>query len=390
MIDLRRMPVQSRGHATFERILRAAAELLEEVGLEKLTTNLVAARSGANIATLYKYFPNKHAIVVELFRRHTAGRSALARRRLGDMQPSARWIGNFDSAMDEMIRIRRQQPGYLALRRAIRSSPELMQIELESSREIARLIARPLVRRAGLPPAQAQTVARCTVEIVGALMDLWSTSPRAEGERVLRELRTVLKAYLGPLSLLHWINDGLMAVFFLLVGLEIKREILDGQLSTWPRRLLPGVAAAGGMAVPAAIYVALNAGDPAALRSDGLLRAYGRFLDRLGGRYLTAEDVGTTQADMDLLRSVTPFVTGTSEPLGGAGDPSPATAWGVLHARHAVGERVWGSASPAPVTRCTHGASSRWTWIGTGRSVSSSRTPAMVTPIIEPPTWSGW
>ena len=51
-----------------------------------------------------------------------------------------------------------------------------------------------------------------------------------------------------------------MAVFFLLVGLEIKREMLDGQLSTWPRRALPGIAALGGMAVPAAIYLAFNGG----------------------------------------------------------------------------------------------------------------------------------
>jgi len=76
----------------------------------------------------------------------------------------------------------------------------------------------------------------------------------------------VLHVYLGPLSLQHWINDALMAVFFLMVGLEIKREMLDGQLSTWSRRVLPGAAAAGGMLFPAIFYVLLNRGNPTALQ----------------------------------------------------------------------------------------------------------------------------
>jgi len=68
----------------------------------------------------------------------------------------------------------------------------------------------------------------------------------------------VLASYVGGLSILHWINDALMAVFFLMVGLEIKREVLTGQLSTWPQRILPGIAAIGGMIVPAAFYLALS------------------------------------------------------------------------------------------------------------------------------------
>ena len=65
--------------------------------------------------------------------------------------------------------------------------------------------------------------------------------------------------------LLLWINDGLMALFFFLVGLEIKREVIEGELSEVRQVMLPAFAAVGGMAVPAAIYAAINVGNPVAL-----------------------------------------------------------------------------------------------------------------------------
>ncbi len=67
-------------------------------------------------------------------------------------------------------------------------------------------------------------------------------------------------------SLSHWINDGLMAVFFFLVGLEVKREVLQGELSTVRKAMLPVFAAAGGVIAPALIYTAINSGDPEAIR----------------------------------------------------------------------------------------------------------------------------
>ncbi|MBX7055187.1 MAG: Na+/H+ antiporter NhaA [Pyrinomonadaceae bacterium] len=71
------------------------------------------------------------------------------------------------------------------------------------------------------------------------------------------------QSYFGGLSVEHWINDGLMAIFFLLIGLELEREIYNGELSDFKNALLPIFAALGGIAVPAVIHFVLNAGTPA-------------------------------------------------------------------------------------------------------------------------------
>jgi leucine dehydrogenase len=80
-------------------------------------------------------------------------------------------------------------------------------------------------------------------------------------------------------------------------------------------------------------------GNPRTDKTEELMRAYAAFVDTVGGRYITTEDVGTTVADMNLISQVTKHVTGTSH---GSGDPSETTGWGVFSAMRTVAKRLWG------------------------------------------------
>ncbi len=77
--------------------------------------------------------------------------------------------------------------------------------------------------------------------------------------------QAVLHSYVFGMSVSHWINDGLMAVFFLLIGLEVKRELLEGALKSKETAIFPAIAAVGGMLAPALVYVAFNAGNAEAI-----------------------------------------------------------------------------------------------------------------------------
>ncbi|AMG04642.1 Na+/H+ antiporter NhaA [Vibrio mimicus] len=78
--------------------------------------------------------------------------------------------------------------------------------------------------------------------------------------------QAILHTYVFGMSISHWINDGLMAVFFLLIGLEVKRELLEGALKSRETAIFPAIAAVGGMLAPALIYVMFNFNDPAAIQ----------------------------------------------------------------------------------------------------------------------------
>ncbi|BCJ59228.1 hypothetical protein Jiend_26500 [Micromonospora endophytica] len=111
-------------------------------------------------------------------------------------------------------------------------------------------------------------------------------------------------------------------------------DVLDLSRGMAYKNALAGLDLGGGKAV---IW-----GDPEQIKSEALLRAYGRFVQSLGGRYYTACDVGTYVPDMDVIARETRYVTGRSVEHGGAGDSSILTAWGVFQGMRAAAEQVWG------------------------------------------------
>ena len=113
------------------------------------------------------------------------------------------------------------------------------------------------------------------------------------------------------------------------------QDVLRLSRAMTAKAALAGLAHGGGKAV--------IIGDPSIVKTPSLLRHFAAAVNRLNGRYITAEDVGTTQSDMDLIRETTPFVAGTSMSRGGSGDPSPATALGVMVAMEAAADRRWGT-----------------------------------------------
>ncbi|GAA3322227.1 hypothetical protein GCM10020331_041250 [Ectobacillus funiculus] len=106
---------------------------------------------------------------------------------------------------------------------------------------------------------------------------------------------------------------------------------------TYKKNAAAGLSLGGGKAV--------IIGDPRRDKSEAMFRAFGRFIQGLNGRYITAEDVGTTVADMDIIHEETDYVTGISPSFGSSGNPSPVTAFGVYRGMKAAAKEAFGTDS---------------------------------------------
>ena len=134
---------------------------------------------------------------------------------------------------------------------------------------------------------------------------------------------TALGPALGGCRLYNYANEG-----------DAVRDVLRLSRGMTYKAAVAGLDLGGGKAV--------IIGDPS-IKSEELFRAFGRFVESLNGRYITAEDMNTTVEDMNRIRRETRHVTGAATYAGGSGDPSPVTAWGVFHGIRACLEVVYGT-----------------------------------------------
>ncbi|MBF9128433.1 Glu/Leu/Phe/Val dehydrogenase [Plantactinospora sp. S1510] len=169
-------------------------------------------------------------------------------------------------------------------------------------------------------------------------MDVFASTegPESDGhEQVVfcQDKQTGLKAIIAIYSTA--LGPGLGGTRFYPYATEAEalHDVLDLSRGMAYKNALAGLDLGGGKAV---IW-----GDPEQIKTEPLLRAYGRFVESLNGRYYTACDVGTYVADMDVIARETRYVTGRSVEHGGAGDSSVLTAWGVFQGMRAAAEHAW-------------------------------------------------
>lgn len=196
-LDLRRAPLQSRGQATFDHILDATSQLLDELGFEGVNTNTIAKAAGVNIATLYQYFPNKRAVMLALFQRQAERRLSTAQSLLAGIGRSPEWPARIDAFVDGMARLRAELPGTAALMQAMRVDPELREHNLRMGDAASAALAEELVAAGKLSREDAKIVARCMLEVNATLIDVWQQAFGGRNARLLGELKQLHTRYLA-------------------------------------------------------------------------------------------------------------------------------------------------------------------------------------------------
>jgi AcrR family transcriptional regulator len=188
----RQAPQQARSKATIDKILRVSAELLDEVGIEGFNTNLLAERAGVGVRAIYRYFPNKFAIVIAMAEElRTAERDWV-----GDLSKLSEyddWRRAVDRSIDGYYSAARKQRGYAALLAAARAIPHINEINQQESRTLQAELASGL-RSLGvkLDKRHLDALCRTVIESAEKILDSALRSPPAEAKLLVRELKLMI------------------------------------------------------------------------------------------------------------------------------------------------------------------------------------------------------
>jgi AcrR family transcriptional regulator len=176
----RKLPVQQRSRANVERILEAAAVLLDEKGYDHLTTASIASQAGCSIGSIYQYFPNKHAIMTSLVERWLAADNEV-------LEQVEKNQGQYESVVDEflaltekLVQVYREQKGVFALVTLIRNIPELHQMAEVHDRQYAIRLMKIMNRYLpkGDNPERLALAGFFTIVVDAAAMSIATETPK--------------------------------------------------------------------------------------------------------------------------------------------------------------------------------------------------------------------
>ena len=199
-LDTKLRPRQKRAHATYETILAAAGALLEEVGVERLSTNLICEKAGITPPALYRYFPNKYALLRELGARLMAAQDAAVfayietyRELPGTVHERAERRRLVQEKVNE---ITRAFPGGAWVMRALRAVPMLREVRVASRESVAERVFETLVTR--YPDADRKDLrvaATLSVEVMYASTELIMDQPELDADRINAEMSYMVALY---------------------------------------------------------------------------------------------------------------------------------------------------------------------------------------------------
>jgi AcrR family transcriptional regulator len=204
-LDAKLQPTQARGQDTYEIVLATAGELLREIGFEQLSTNAICKRAGLTPPALYRYFPNKYAILKELGDRlmRAQDEAVLAWVEAGGFEgaTSQERIEKNVVMLTEMIDMTRRFPGGAAIGRALRAVPMLQQLRFASRDMVADNFAEILRGRfPHVSDARLRIAMRMTVELTYAATEMAVEEPDRDAEALIREVCLLFDRYFETIA----------------------------------------------------------------------------------------------------------------------------------------------------------------------------------------------